>query len=299
MATRSEEARLINQLLLDMVRPTRGLRDSLARETSLESGTQVFRAEVALIDLLANGAKRMVDLGNAVGVSAGTISAQIAGLEKKKLVERAHDPTDARSSLISLTEKGVQLARVVLEVRLSGLRRLLAGWNDNDIQRLAHLLGRLKNDEESATETAIIKVDRVLNEMMRSASEEQLTLAMETSLKTGARISRAECAVLDRLRGRTLRQVDLGSKLGVSAPTVAKQVKDLETRGLIERIRDPNHNRAILVGLTEKGLEIAEQRVAISLSFLEDALADWNDKDVDTLMIFVERLSENWFRMDK
>lgn len=57
---------------------------------------------------------------------------------------------------------------------------------------------------------------------------------------------------LDRDKG--IRGTELAERLGISKQAVSKLLKDLESDGLVERVRDPEDARAQLVRLTDSGL---------------------------------------------
>lgn len=62
--------------------------------------------QARLIKLLGQGAERVKVLAKQVGVSQPTVTASLGALERKGLVSRSADPSDARATLVALTEAG-------------------------------------------------------------------------------------------------------------------------------------------------------------------------------------------------
>ena len=67
----------------------------------------------------------------------------------------------------------------------------------------------------------------------------------------------------------SIRPGDLAQKEFVSAPTMTRTLRDLETRGLVTRTADPDDGRSILVAVTPAG----EHEVLVARSVRADILA--------------------------
>lgn len=72
---------------------------------------QLSQLGVGLIETLSDGRPRRVgDLAGELDVSQPTVSDAVATLAKRGLIARERDPDDLRSTLIRLTDEGVDLA---------------------------------------------------------------------------------------------------------------------------------------------------------------------------------------------
>lgn len=89
---------------------------------------------------------RASDLADLLGVGRGTMSRQVARLERWGLLERTPDPHDSRSQPLSLTPEGARRVAHAQAGRQEYLRRSLDGWQAAELTQLADLVARLNGD---------------------------------------------------------------------------------------------------------------------------------------------------------
>ncbi|MCG6947662.1 MAG: MarR family winged helix-turn-helix transcriptional regulator [Acidobacteria bacterium] len=63
-------------------------------------------AQAATLDALSDGAMRLRDLGNRLGIAPSTLSRNLARLEERGLIEKEPDPVDGRAQTVALTAAG-------------------------------------------------------------------------------------------------------------------------------------------------------------------------------------------------
>jgi DNA-binding MarR family transcriptional regulator len=105
-----------------------------------------------LLARLADGPARIGDLAQMFRCHMSVSSRLVAELQEHGLVNRVADPFDGRSHLVQITDAGRDyLQRYNAEVgRL--VDAALAGWSDEDFERLVAGLNRLNDDFERALE---------------------------------------------------------------------------------------------------------------------------------------------------
>lgn len=87
------------------------------------------------------------------------------------------------------------------------------------------------------------------------------------------------------------RPTELACHGGVTAPTISRQLHDLEELGLIERLQAVGDGRAYLVQLTDGGRRrLAEVRAARS-GRLGELLASWPEHDIRTFAELLARFN--------
>lgn len=86
----------------------------------------------------------MASVASASGVSKGTITGLIDGLEADGLVQRSACSDDRRVSHVALTDKGQALLQAVLPGHLRRLSELVGVLGREDQQALRELLGRFR-----------------------------------------------------------------------------------------------------------------------------------------------------------
>ncbi|AVA23356.1 MarR family transcriptional regulator [Rhizobium sp. CB3171] len=92
------------------------------------------------------------DLMAAMMVTSGTMTNRIDQLEKAGLVARSVNPEDARSFLVSLTEKGFALIDSAVAAHVETQTRLVSGLSEEEKAALNTLLGKYLSDFETALE---------------------------------------------------------------------------------------------------------------------------------------------------
>ena len=93
----------------------------------------------------AFGAMPMKELASKVGITTGTLTVLVDNLTKAKLVERVPHGTDRRSILVKLTEQGTKLFQEHDALHLKLTKQLTAGFNEEEVQLLNKLMGRVNN----------------------------------------------------------------------------------------------------------------------------------------------------------
>jgi DNA-binding MarR family transcriptional regulator len=101
-----------------------------------------------LLWLRRSGPIRLTDLSALLGVSKGTLSRQLRGLETLGLVRREPDPADGRAALLQLTAEGQRRFDEARAGRLGQLRRTLEGWPAGDLAEFARLLHRFNESND-------------------------------------------------------------------------------------------------------------------------------------------------------
>jgi len=105
-------------------------------------------AELTVLDRLLDRPMRLTDLAASIQVSQPSITRQVQSLEKKGLIERAPDENDGRVTILSLSPRGAEAARGMNETILGMLRRILADWDDEEVNRIAPVLERFADAVE-------------------------------------------------------------------------------------------------------------------------------------------------------
>jgi DNA-binding MarR family transcriptional regulator len=100
--------------------------------------------QVLISVLLANGGPLdLTTLGEEVRVTKANVSLVLQGLERRKLVERAAEPTDARRIRVSLTPSGHKVLEELMPLSESTMEQALSALSARDRQELRRILRRI------------------------------------------------------------------------------------------------------------------------------------------------------------
>jgi DNA-binding MarR family transcriptional regulator len=99
--------------------------------------------------------------------------------------------------------------------------------------------------------------------------------------RVGIPLDRPAMTVLITLHmaGRPLRVGEIATRMRVAGPHVTRHLHELQRRGLVHRITDPDDQRARLIELAPEGSAAAGRYLETVLGRLTDAVADWSDED--------------------
>lgn len=100
------------------------------------------------IGRLGDGAHvvRIADVAARLSVAPSTASRLVDRAARAGFVNREADPANPRQAALSLTAAGTALLETSFQFRMDYLSRLLDGWNQRDVHRLAILLGRFADE---------------------------------------------------------------------------------------------------------------------------------------------------------
>jgi DNA-binding MarR family transcriptional regulator len=87
------------------------------------------------------------------------------------------------------------------------------------------------------------------------------------------------------------RLTDVADGLQVAVPTVSRQVRQLEDLGLVVRSRDPIDGRAILLEVTETGVDALQRMREEWRKTVAELLEPWPPKDREILGELLERFT--------
>lgn len=105
---------------------------------------------------------------------------------------------------------------------------------------------------------------------------------VERAIKaSGLQLDRPAMSILIsvQMADRPLRIGEIAERMQVVGPHVTRQVQELERRGLVQRIGDPQDRRASLIRPTPEGADAAGRYLQTILGWLTGAIADWPDQD--------------------
>ncbi|MEH7251509.1 MarR family winged helix-turn-helix transcriptional regulator [Neobacillus niacini] len=86
---------------------------------------------------------------------------------------------------------------------------------------------------------------------------------------------------------------ELSEKLFLSTPRVASALKSLSKKGFIERNRDENDKRIVIVTITEAGKSFMLEEHEKAISMLEKTLEKLGEKDAQEFVRILNRIIEN------
>ena len=103
-------------------------------------------------------------------------------------------------------------------------------------------------------------------------------------------ISRTEANALSALAERPRRITELALGEGVTQPAMTLLVNRLENRGWLRRDADPADGRAVLVSLTDRGVEVLDRLRSEYRALVHEEMATLPDENVQALARAVEVL---------
>jgi DNA-binding MarR family transcriptional regulator len=134
------------QLRLGIVRTARRLRQEAAAEASGLTPTST----AALATIERHGPLTPSELAELERVKRPTVTRTLGCLEREGLVERTPDPSDGRSSLVSVNAAGRERLRRLRSRKNAYLARRMRGLPDRDVEtleRAAEILEALLEDK--------------------------------------------------------------------------------------------------------------------------------------------------------
>ncbi|GAA4656153.1 MarR family winged helix-turn-helix transcriptional regulator [Arthrobacter cryoconiti] len=90
-----------------------------------------------------------------------------------------------------------------------------------------------------------------------------------------------------------MRLTELAKCIGVGKPSVSRQIKFLESIGLVQKEADPSDGRAQMIGLTPAGLTKMRSVNAGRQEAFHALLAHWDNTELTTLAVLIAKLNGN------
>ncbi len=88
------------------------------------------------------------------------------------------------------------------------------------------------------------------------------------------------------------RPSDLAQILSLDISTVSRQLKQLETSGLVERKVHHLDARAYLIMITKSGQKVFRELTKLRQKTISEVVASWNDPEVQSLLALVQKMTE-------
>ncbi|MDQ0462691.1 DNA-binding MarR family transcriptional regulator [Caulobacter ginsengisoli] len=108
----------------------------------------------------------------------------------------------------------------------------------------------------------------------------------------GVKLDRALFPLLSRVAlNEPVGVGELGELVGRDYSTVSRQVAKLESLGLVERRKSAVDSRVNEARLTEAGRALVERLAVARRTLAGEALADWSQEDLETLVRLLRRLA--------
>lgn len=131
----------LNTALHEVIR--RGALPRVLRRLNDSAGATFDRSSYWLaVRLKETGGIRLSALADLQGIDFSTVSRQVQVCEKAGLVERQADPTDARATLVWLTQYGLEMLERMLAVERAAILDTISDWSLEDQAQFARLLTR-------------------------------------------------------------------------------------------------------------------------------------------------------------
>jgi DNA-binding MarR family transcriptional regulator len=136
--------RAMTRLIRRAFLPTVGEATRRAAGVNLERAAYVTLVRIAALD----GA-RLSELAAALGIDVSTASRHVKRLVDAGYVDVATDPDDARARRYRPSPAGTDALCRVRDARRAHLARVLGGWDEDEVTRLAEGLDRLVDTLEA------------------------------------------------------------------------------------------------------------------------------------------------------
>ncbi len=149
MDTDSDRGPAVVQLADQLMRFVLVVKRGMARFGGPNRDGIEYPAYGLLARLVIDGPRRTTALAEAVYADTSTVSRQTSALIRHGLVERRPDPEDGRASILAPTPDGLRTFRDNRRRHNDNMARVLSGWSEQDVNRLAELLARLNTDLEA------------------------------------------------------------------------------------------------------------------------------------------------------
>jgi DNA-binding MarR family transcriptional regulator len=128
-------------------------------------------AQAATLQALADGALRLGELSKRLGITASTLTRNLARLEERKFLCRVNDPDDGRAQRVALTDTGrraaVEVGRQEIEFARSVLECLPPGSVTSTLDGFNQLLSAVRRATEHCCPGAY---DHLMDGMPRCAN---------------------------------------------------------------------------------------------------------------------------------
>lgn len=153
-------------------------------------------------------------------------------------------------------------------------------------------------DPEPRDPTLVRELDSALVAFDQGARQHRVELMEQVSRLVGYPLTYNALLMLERMNeDATTRMTELASSVGVSCVTITRQIQDLERRGLVYRAQDDQDGRASVVRLTKEGTRVAEIASESRLGGLAQAVAEWGDNDLKSLIGFLQRFPDQFQKL--
>lgn len=110
------------------------------------AGVDLDRAEYEVLRTIDGGPIRVTGLAEELAVEPSTISRHVRRLDERGLIERLHDPEDARVSLVATSRRGTEIVARVEEDRRRTLAKTLESWDTKERRAFVELMERFATD---------------------------------------------------------------------------------------------------------------------------------------------------------
>lgn len=94
------------------------------------------------------------------------------------------------------------------------------------------------------------------------------------------------------LRGGDVLPGEISTEMSVSSARIATALNSLEKKGLVTRQIDKNDRRKIIIGITQKGKDLAEKQYHIAVSGIAKILVLLGDHDAKEYVRIMSKLAE-------
>lgn len=221
-------------------------RVAVALAEELPPGVDIHAYAVLLALAESPVPRSQQELADTVSISRTTMARIAADLSEREMVERVRNPDDRRSYALTRTETGAAAADEWREHADAVQSRLLAPFDAAERTELVGLLLRVV-DAEIADEAPAVLRDSVgfLVSRIHAVLHRDFQAALDP-LGLEPRLFGALTAI--SMAG-PLAQAQLARLMSVSGARVVQIADALETRGLVERQRDPADRRTSLLSL--------------------------------------------------
>ena len=84
----------------------------------------------------------------------------------------------------------------------------------------------------------------------------------------------------------------LGPKMGMEATSLSRTLKTMEAKGLIERKRNPEDGRSVLISLTDFGIQMREYSKGVVLTFDQRVREYIDDEKLDNFIEVASKIND-------